>query len=210
MFEQGPNNIIHPTAIIDSTVKIGGNNTIGPYCVIGPNVEIGDCNHIVSHVSIGAPAQHRETFRDTSTVVIGCDNVIREFVTIHASTTGHTRVGSGCYLMACSHVSHDTVLEDGVTLANNVLLGGKSYVMKGANLGLGAVVHQRSCIGSWSMLGMGCVITKSMGVLPGYIYVGNPSRQLKKNTVGLERAGVVDTRDEVQRWTQLRYQLGMS
>jgi UDP-N-acetylglucosamine acyltransferase len=205
MSEYHHSNRIHPTAVIDSSVKIGMNNTIGPYTMIGPDVEIGDFNHFYGMASIGFEAQHREKFRNTKPVIIGSDNVFREYVTVHAPTTGETRIGDGCYFMACSHISHDTIIEDGVTMANNVLLGGKSYVMRGANLGLGAVVHQYSVIGSWAMIGMGAVITKGCHVFPGHTYAGNPAYLLKQNEVGLKRAQVSKEMlaEEQQRWLKL-------
>jgi UDP-3-O-[3-hydroxymyristoyl] glucosamine N-acyltransferase len=45
---------IHPTAVIDSTAKLGKDVGVGPHCWIGPNTIIGDRTRIVSHASIGA------------------------------------------------------------------------------------------------------------------------------------------------------------
>ena len=53
------NNIIHDTAIVDKSVKLGKNNFIGAFVVITGDVEIGDNNRFESHISIGAKAQHR-------------------------------------------------------------------------------------------------------------------------------------------------------
>ena len=44
--------MIHKTAIIDSTAKIGQNVKVGPYSIIGSNVEIGEGSEIQSHVTI--------------------------------------------------------------------------------------------------------------------------------------------------------------
>ena len=52
-------NIIHSTAIISKSVKLGKNNFIGAYCVIDGNVEIGDNNRFESHVCIGLEPQYR-------------------------------------------------------------------------------------------------------------------------------------------------------
>jgi UDP-N-acetylglucosamine acyltransferase len=77
-----------------------------------------------------------------------------------------------------------------MTLSCNVLIGGHSTIMKGCNLGLGSIVHQFSVIGAYSMLGMGCIVPKSKRIEPGFIYVGNPARMLKMNTIGLQRNGI--------------------
>lgn len=44
---------IHPTAVIDSSARLGKNVTVGPYAVIDKNVTIGDCTVIGAHVFIG-------------------------------------------------------------------------------------------------------------------------------------------------------------
>ncbi len=45
---------IHPTAVIDSTAKVGTDVGVGPHCWIGPDTVIGEGTRIVSNVSIGA------------------------------------------------------------------------------------------------------------------------------------------------------------
>lgn len=201
-----PTNRVHPTALIDEEAVIGENNTFGPFCYIGPNVIIGNNNSFVGHVSVGTAAEHRDYFYTHGKVVIGNDNMIREFVTINSSTFGITRIGNNCVMLRGSHLSHDSILEDGVNVSCNVLIGGESYVMKGANLGLGAIIHQRQVIGSYAMLGMGAVVTKRAVIEVGNIYVGNPSKLLGPNKIGLERAGVslVHLNEEMQRFIELK------
>ena len=62
--------MIHKTAIIDSTAKIGQNVKVGPYSIIGSNVEIGEGSEIQSHVSI------------IGNTKIGMNNVIYPFASI--------------------------------------------------------------------------------------------------------------------------------
>lgn len=198
-------NHIHPTAIIDPKAIIGNNNYIGPYCYIGPTVELGDGNRLEMSVSLGMSAQHR-THKTIGPVKIGNKNVFREFVTVHCPIEKETTVGNNGYFMACSHIAHDCFIEDDVTMANAALLGGHTIVMCGANLGLGVTAHQRSVIGSYTMIGQGAVLTRSTQVLPGCVYVGNPAKLLKENKVGITRAKI--SRDhldmEVRRWEKLR------
>jgi UDP-N-acetylglucosamine acyltransferase len=166
---------------ISPDAKIGINNYFGPGVFIGPNVEIGDNNNFVCFSSVGTSAEHKDFFHKLGKVKIGNNNIVREFVTINAGTTEPTIVGDNCILLRGCHVSHDTVLEDNVTVSCNVMIGGESYVMKHANLGLGCVIHQRQVIGSYSMIGMGAVITKHLPVLPGGVFVGNPAKFKKTN-----------------------------
>ena len=54
LFHQVPKYVpgIHPTAVIDSSAKIGANPHIGPYVVISQDVEIGDDAVLLAHVVI--------------------------------------------------------------------------------------------------------------------------------------------------------------
>lgn len=197
--------MIHATAIIGPDVQIADDAQVGPFVYITGKTFIGSGVKIHAHASIGDTPQHRRFHSSGGPVYIGRNTVIREFVTIHAGTERETRVGADCYLMAYSHISHDTITEDGVTLANSVQIGGHSYIMRGANFGLGATVHQHQIIGSYSMIGMGCVVTHTSKIEPGCTYAGNPARLLGINHVGLERAGVSEDQlaDEVERWLAL-------
>ncbi len=103
------NNIIHDTAIIDKSVKLGKNNFIGAFVVITGDVEIGDNNRFESHISIGANAQHRNSNKSYG-VKIGSNNVFREFVTVHSGIHNVTKIGNDNYFMNYSHVPHDAIL----------------------------------------------------------------------------------------------------
>jgi UDP-N-acetylglucosamine acyltransferase len=185
------NNIVHPTAIIDSKAKLGKNNFIGPFCYIGPNVTIGDGNRFEAYVSIGTAAEHRDFFRaEPGAVVIGNDGVFREFVTINGSTHGLTQLGNNVTMLRGSHIGHDATIGDKVNLSCNVLIGGHSIISEGANLGLGAVVHQFRVIGAYSMVGMNSTVTRN--VPPFVIAFGSPCEGQKVNRVGLQRSGVAD------------------
>lgn len=190
--EVWPGNYIHQTAIVDISVKMGTNNYIGPYCVIGEGVVLGDGNRFENHCSVGSPAEHKDFFYGNSPFAthIGSGNVFREFTTINSGTVRPTLIGNKCVMLRGSHHSHDSVLEDEVTLSCNVLVGGHSYIMKGAVCGLGAIMHQYSIIGAYAMLGMGTIVTKQAQVAPGEKYVGNPLRKIGMNSIGLQRGGV--------------------
>lgn len=191
-------NKIHPTAVIGADVHLGDNNVIGPYTVIIGPASIGDGNLIGPHASVGTPAEFRggphPTGWDGETagagVTIGNGNIIREFVTVNQGTHEPTTVGDDCYLLARSHVGHDCVLHDAVTLADAVQLGGHTHVWAWVNVGLGTAVHQRSRIGPGAMVGMASAVRKD--VPPFTIAVGNPARVTGVNRVGLSRRGCTD------------------
>lgn len=191
-------NRIHPTAIIGDGVEFGDDNVVGPYSVIVGPARIGDGNWIGPHVTIGTPAEDRggphpvawEGELDGFGVEIGDRNRIREYVTVHQGTHRPSRIGTGCYLLVRSHVGHDVVLEDEVTLACSAQLGGHTHVWSHANIGMSTVVHQHGRIGPGAMVGMGSAVRKEVGAFT--ITVGNPARVVGVNEVGLRRRGCDD------------------
>lgn len=188
------NNFIHQTAIIGQNVQITGtNNYIGPYCVLQGNTTIGSNNRFEAFCSIGAPAEHRDYFNSNEGhTVIGDNNIFREYITVNAGTTNDTILHNNIVMLRNSHVGHDCTIESNVNLSCNVLIGGHSYIMQGANFGLGSICHQFSKIGAYSMIGMGCIITKTRKVLPGHVVVGNPASFVKMNETGLQRNNITD------------------
>ena len=118
---------------------------------------------------------------------IGDHNIIREFTTIHMPTVREkTVIGSGCYMMANSHVAHDVIVHDDVTMANLATLSGHVEVFRHANLGFGTVVHPFCRIGAYAMIGMRSAITKDV---PPFALI-NRQRFVGINEVGPRRAKV--------------------
>ncbi len=121
---------IHPTAVIGSNVEIIGENVyIGPHCIIG------------------FPAEHK-AFWDgpVGKVIIGNNVVITGLVTIDAGTEGVTTIGNNVWMLKHSHVGHDAVIEDGVTISCGAKIGGHCVIGKSSNIGLNACVHQRLAV----------------------------------------------------------------
>jgi UDP-N-acetylglucosamine acyltransferase len=96
-------------------------------------------------------------------------------------------VGADCLLMACSHVGHDSRLEDRVILANNVMLGGHVQVGEQCILGGGAAIHQMVRIGRQAMIGGLAGVTNDIPPF-GNVF-GLPARLVGLNVIGLRRRG---------------------
>src|SRR5439155_18136600 len=191
-------NRFHPTAVVGDAVHLGDGNVVGPYALLLGPCRIGDNNWIGPHATLGTPAERRDGPHPAawdgelagSGVEIGRDNVIREYVSVHQGSQRPTRLGDGGYLMTGSHLGHDCVVGDGVTIASAVQLAGGCHVWAWASLGLGAVVHQDTAIGPGAMIGMGSPVRGVVG--PFSLMVGNPARKAGFNTVGLTRRGCSD------------------
>lgn len=190
----GLNNIFGEGTVIKDAVKIGENNYFGDYVIIDGNTEIGSGNYIYNHVAIGGLPQHSRTKYEIrkserqkiqGKILIGNNNVIREFTTVHLPTLLQTKISDYCYIMAHNHIAHDVLVEDNVIMANSCDTGGHVRLLKGANLGKAVQVHPRTVIGQYCMIGIGTVVVKN--ILPGVTVVGNPAQYLHINSAGLER-----------------------
>jgi UDP-N-acetylglucosamine acyltransferase len=198
---------LHETAIVHPGAGIGRNVAIGPYSVIGENVELGDNTSVGSSVliegrttigrnnrifhgaSIGTIPQDLKYDGANSSLRIGDDNVIREYVTINIATNEGeaTIIGNNNLLMAYVHVAHNCVIGDHVILANAVNLAGHVRIDDYAIVGGVVPVHQFVSIGAHAMIGGGSRIPKD---IPPFIKVaGNPPRVGGMNIVGLTRRG---------------------
>jgi UDP-N-acetylglucosamine acyltransferase len=92
--------------------------------------------------------------------------------------------------MAYSHVPHDALIEDWVTLSNASQVAGHTWIGEGANIGLGVEIRQRLAIGPYAMVGMSSTVTAD--IPPFAVAIGSPARITGGNRVGLLRRGIAD------------------
>ena len=199
---------IHPTALVDPGVQLSKGVQIGPYTVIKSDVTIGENTIIGSHVvidshtdigancrifqfsSIGAAPQDLKYRGEETRVIIGDNNVIREFVTINRSTTadiGMTKIGNSNLLMAYCHVAHNCRLGNFVVMANAANLAGHIDVEDFAIIGGLTGVHQFTRIGTHAFIGGASAVAQDV---PPYVTAsGNRAKLYGLNVVGLKRKG---------------------
>ena len=198
--------MIDKTAIVNKSAKIHSNVNIGPYSIIGPNVEIGENTIIQSHVSIigntkigkrnkiypfvsiNDPQDLKYNGEDTS-LIIGDDNKIREYVTINPGTIGgggKTVIGNNCLFMISSHIAHDCHVGNNVIIANNVPLGGHAIIEDNVVIGGNSAVQQFTRIGKMAMIGGMTGVLHD--VIPYGLSTGNRNSLQGLNLIGLRRA----------------------
>jgi UDP-N-acetylglucosamine acyltransferase len=202
---------IHPTAIISSEAKLAEDVEIGPYSIIGADVEIGKGTVVGPHAviegptrigtgcrifqfaSIGAPPQDLKFKGEQCEVIIGNNNTIREFVTIHRATSADiamTCMGDNNLLMAYCHVAHNCKLGNNIVMANAANLAGHVHVEDYAIIGGMSGVHQFTRIGCHAMISGASAVTQDV---PPYVTVaGNHARPYGLNLIGLKRRGFSD------------------
>jgi UDP-N-acetylglucosamine acyltransferase len=201
--------MIHKTAIVDPKAKISSSVNIGPYSIIGPNVEIGKDTDINSHVSIaghtkigknnkiypfasiGNDPQDLKFKGEISSLEIGDNNKIREYVSINPGTDGGSRVtkiGNNCLFMVSSHVAHDCNIGNNIVVVNNVAIGGHVHIEDNAIIGGNSAVHQFIRIGKFAMIGGMCAVIRD--VIPYGLVHGNRSILQGINLIGLRRNNI--------------------
>jgi UDP-N-acetylglucosamine acyltransferase len=193
---------VGPYAVIGAGVVVGAGTTIGPHTRIEGPVTLGERNRIVGQCSIGTPPQDLKYQGERTQLVIGNDNVIREFVTINRGTAGGggiTTIGNENFFMAYSHVAHDCHVGSNTIFANNATLAGHVEIGDHSTVGAFSAVHQFCRVGEHAFIGGGSICTQD--VLPFVKTVGNrPAKTYGINTIGLQRKGFLpETIEALQR-----------
>ncbi len=175
---------------ISKDAKIGLNVKFGNFVEVFENVEIQDGSYIGSYSSIGGPAEHIDQPVDGlgNKVLIGRSTIIREHVTINGGFTDQTKIGDNCYIMTKSHVGHDSLISNDVTISPLAVVGGHSIIMESCNLGIASVLHQYTKINRLVMLGANSFAKGELE--EGLVYVGNPAVPIKINSIGINRSNL--------------------
>jgi UDP-N-acetylglucosamine acyltransferase len=197
----------HPYTYIDPNARIAPNVKIDPFTVIHGDVQIGEGTWIGSNVTImdgtrvgkncrifpgaviGAIPQDLKFNGEKTTVEIGDNTTIREFVTINRGTEDRlkTRVGHNCMIMAYSHIAHDCSIGNNCILSNSVQLAGHVTMGDWAWIAGVSAVHQFVSIGQHAYIAGGSLVSKDV---PPYIKaVRNPLSYGGVNSIGLKRRG---------------------
>lgn len=203
---------IGPYTIIEANVRIGKNTKIGPYCYIHERTILGENNQLSSHISLGGLPQDisfdpkKETY-----LIIGNNNIFREFVNIHRSTKIEkpTTIGNHNYFMGTVHLGHDCDVGDNNIFVQNCILAGHVHVGNKVLISGHVAVHQFCHIGDYSIIGG---ISKIVKDVPPYMMVdGNPAEVVGINVVGLRRAKFTEEqRKNIKNAYKILYRKGLT
>ncbi len=108
---------IGPLLSSRQTLAIGSGTRIDSHVVVRSGTRVGKNNRIYPFASIGDDPQFAGYKGEKTSLEIGDNNIIREYVTLNRGAasprgTGVTRLGSDNFIMAYSHIAHDSVLGD--------------------------------------------------------------------------------------------------
>ena len=201
--------VVHESAIVARDAQLGDDVYVGPLCVVEAGVSLGSGTRLLASVVVhtgttlgannvvhpfavlgGAP-QDRSYAGEATSLVIGANNVFREHVTVNRGTAkdrGRTSVGDGGLFLAGSHIAHDCVVGDGVTMANATLLGGHVTLGDHVTTGGHVAVQPRVRVGDVAYLAGNAMVETD--VPPFVIAAGDRARVRALNLVGLRRRAV--------------------
>ncbi|MBL7222305.1 MAG: acyl-ACP--UDP-N-acetylglucosamine O-acyltransferase [Candidatus Brocadiae bacterium] len=213
---------IHPSAIVSPKAELADDVVVGPHAIIDDHVTLGaGCiikagSHITGHTTLGTgnvigphavlgtPPQDLGYCDEPTRLVLGNDNVMREFVSINVGTTKQdkvTTIGSDNFLMAYCHVGHDCEIGNGIVMANMVGISGHCKVEDKVWFGGMVGLHQFVTIGTHAFIGG---LSRIVHDCPPYMVTeGNPAKVRGTNVIGLRRRGfppeTIDALKDAQR-----------
>lgn len=199
----GKNNKISPTAIIHNDVVIGDNNFIGDNVIIYPNTTIGNSNNIFTGNVIGEFAinandgwQEYDLYKCKG-VIIHDNNVFHVKNIIYSGMEHKTYVGNNNKILGECSINHDVQIHNSVVVYPRVIAAGYVEFLNNSNVGMSAVIHQRTIIGQYSMIGANNMVTKN--VFPYYINISNKIHRLNKIKIPEYVLEYDETLKEIQR-----------
>lgn len=145
---------IHPSAIIDPGVEIGGDTNVYQYSTIRKRVVIGN------NCAVG------------SSVYVGCDTKIGDNVRIQdkAHLTNNMVIEDDVFVGPCVVTMADRYPRS----LNQAYVSETITLKKGCSVGAGAVILPGITVGEYAMIGAGSVVTKD--VPPHVTVYGNPAK----------------------------------
>ena len=165
---------IHPTAVIDSTARIGQNASIGAYVTIDAGVEIGDDCTLLPHVVIYRGVKIGKNFFAHSHVSVreNCeigDNVLlHNGVVVGADGFGFAKDDAGRWYKILQ--TGNVVIEDDVEMQANVCIDRASLGQ--TRIGRGAKIDNLSHVGHNCTIGENSMLCAQVG-LAGSTEIGD-------------------------------------
>jgi UDP-N-acetylglucosamine acyltransferase len=221
--------MISPLAFISPNAQIGTNVTVEPFACINNDTKIGDGTHVYSNAVImpgarigrnckifpgaviSAIPQDLKFKGEETTVEIGDNTVIREFVTINRGTNENhkTVIGANCLLMAYVHIAHDCEVGNYVIMSNYSGLAGHVKIEDYVVMEAFTAVQQFLKVGAHAFI---AAVSKARKNVPPYVKAARePLSFMGVNTIGLARRGFsADKIKEIEEIYRTIYLKGLS
>jgi UDP-3-O-[3-hydroxymyristoyl] glucosamine N-acyltransferase len=189
---------VHPSAVIDASVRIGADNYVGPHCIIEENVVIGDNCVIEGNVMIrkdtvignnvllkagaviggqgfGYVKKGKEwtNFPHFGNVVIEDNVEVGSNTCIDRGALGSTLIKRGAKIDNLVHIAHNVVVGENSLIIADAMIGGSTVIGDDTWVAPSTAIRNGLTIGANCVVGMGAVVIKN--VEDGTTVVGNPA-----------------------------------
>jgi UDP-N-acetylglucosamine acyltransferase len=184
--------VVDAFAYIDDDVVIGSGCHVRPHASVLAGARIGKNNEIFEGAIISATPQDFRWKGARSFVEIGDNNKIREQVIINRSIheNGKTVIGNNSFVMAQTHIGHDTEIGDYCVLGNSAKIAGDVKIGNYSILSSHALVHEKCHVGEWVLIKGGCRVN---GNVPPYVVMAhNPITYFGVNAFVLKKGKKTD------------------
>lgn len=198
-------------AFIDKDVVIGDGTHVHPHASILAGARIGKNNEIFENAIISATPQDFRWKGEDSFVEIGDNNKIREQVIINRSIDagGKTIIGNNSFILAQTHIGHDSKIGNYCVLGNAVKIAGNVEIGNYTILSSNALVHEKCHVGEWALIKGGCRVNGH--VPPFAVMAHNPISYFGVNAYVLNKAKKSDhIIDDIAKCYRHVYQTGTS
>jgi UDP-N-acetylglucosamine acyltransferase len=188
--ELGPEVTVGPYSIIHDHVVVGTGTEVGPHVVIKPFTTIGAHCKIYQFASVGEIPQDLKFKGEETQLIIGNNNIIREYTTLNRGTAGGggvTRIGDNNVFLSYVHVAHDCLIGNNVIMSNCATLAGHIEIQDYAIISGLVAIHQFVKVGAYAFVGGKSAVVKD---IPPYVIAsGDRAKLYGLNLVGLKRRG---------------------
>ena len=185
----GENVEVEAFAIVGENAIIGDGTIIRHHATVEGNVTLGKNNEVYPYALIGGLTHDLKFTGGEPKLIIGSNNIFREYVTAHVATNAEdsTCIGSNNVFLAYSHVAHDCKVGNHLVMSSHSALGGHVEVDDHVNIGWGVGVHQFCRLGRYCMVSACSKLVQD--VPPFMLADGSPAEIRSINKVGMERSG---------------------
>jgi len=202
---------VEPFAYIDADVEIGAGSIVMSHASVIGGTKIGKNTKIYDGCVIGADPQDFRWKGEKGRCEVG-DNVhIYQHVIINRSIHdgASTLVGNNSFVMAQSHIGHDSSVGEYCVLGNGVKVAGDCKIDNYSILSSGVIVHERCHIGKWVLVKGGCRVNNN--VPPFAIMAHNPISYFGVNAFIMRKGNISEDRiDDIAKCYRHIYQCGTS
>lgn len=167
----GENVHIYPFAYVEGDVEIGDNCIIAPGANILNGTRLGHDCKVYQNTVLGARPQDFRFKGDKTELIVGNNTTFRENVVVNRATFsgGQTVIGSNCFLMEGSHISHDTKVGKYSVFGYGTKIAGDCEIGKGVVFSSNVIANPKIRVGDNALILAGTTFSKDV---PPYILAG--------------------------------------